>query len=258
MRNLVRGHRAGGLILAHHARSWRRLRGLVLISACVLVVLELHALMHVAFAGEVLAAIRQAMRILCILLCGGILYRFISVAHAVANLRERVMRLQHRLARIEDAVTAPLASTQATLGDGETPSSATPFKIEAVVEELEPAAAASYHAGSATSDPAEGRLDRADSDTPAQSRPFVAPSHVGPTDPGDEEPLTERSLRDRLREALLSRNLFEALHVGRRLMQAHPDADAAREFAALAPLLEARLQTSETLPQEPAADPVLR
>ncbi|GIK16063.1 MAG: hypothetical protein BroJett003_10270 [Planctomycetota bacterium] len=257
MRNLVRGHRAGGLILAHHARSWRRLRGLVLISACVLVVLELHALMQVAFAGEVLAAVRQAMRILCILLCGGILYRFISVAHAVANLRERVMRLQHRLTRIEDAVAAPPVSTQATLGDGEAPSSATPFKIEAVVEELEPVAG-SYHAGPAASDPAEGFLDRADSDTLAQSRPSVAPSHVGPPDCGDEEPLTERSLRDRLREALLSRDLVEALRVGRRLMRTHPHADAAREFAALAPLLESRLQTSETLPQEPAADPVLR
>ncbi|MCG3131370.1 MAG: hypothetical protein FLDDKLPJ_02161 [Phycisphaerae bacterium] len=257
MRNLVRGHRAGGLILAHHARSWRRLRGLVLISACVLVVLELHALTQVAFAGEVLAAVRQAMRILCILLCGGILYRFISVAHAVANLRERVMRLQHRLTRLEDAVATPPASTQATLADDDAPASAAPFKIETVVEDLEPAAG-SYLAGSATSDPAEGFLDNAGSDPLAESCPSEAPSHPDPPDCGDEEPLTERSLRDRLREALLSRDLVEALHVGRRLMQAYPDTDAAREFAALAPLLEARLQTSETLPRRPGADPVLR
>jgi len=212
-------HRVGGLILAYHARRWRRLRRLLVLSAALVVMANMLHLTQAAAAGRVLDSIRGALWVLVTLIVASALYRLLALGHLVFQLRERLARQNHRLHELE-------AFAHNAAIDASSPESACgPRGLSAVSPA--PALESRDQAAQAASTPGPA----------ADTQPIFPSSQNGDI---HATPADADALRARFRDALARREWAAALALGREIRARFPDMRMADDFSRVEPLLMRR------------------
>ncbi|MCC7293998.1 MAG: hypothetical protein IT449_18205 [Phycisphaerales bacterium] len=262
-------------MLAHHAKFWWRLRAGLVTVAALGILAGLGNLAQSAVNGQVQESVRKALWVLGALLVSVVLYRLMSLADLVAQLRERIARQNHRIHLLEATLrlhgspvpaVSPLELTSDTFEGSPT------IMLTATACEPEVDHGFLYPPLVDQRNPPHSEAPRAVPGPPLASGPSLAPGPSpvpgaslvpGPSllpgrpllnearalhEAGDEEGMLE--LCREFRAAVAERNLIEALRVGRLLRHRFPLSRRAHEFDAIEPVLQARLRAEPAPPSK--------
>lgn len=230
-------HRLGGLMLAHHAKFWWRLRAGLVTVASLVILAGLGSLAQSAIDGQVEESIRKALWVLGVLLVSVVLYRLMSLADLVAQLRERIARQNHRIHLLEATLRrhgSPVPGVSSLELTSDTFEGSPTIMLTATA--CEPAADEELMYEALAEPPHAAQGEPA---SPVACAPVVTDPHAqgGPV---ESEGLA--GLCREFRTAVAERNLIEALRVGRLLRHRFPQSRRAIEFDAIEPVLQTRLR----------------